>query len=149
MKKRLTITRAKKLADDWFSLYVRLYGADYSGMVSCVTCGARKHFQNIDAGHFMSRSHIATRWHKQNVNPQCSMACNKFGGGKQYEHGLYIDKRYGKGTADKLLALAHTTVKWGVFDLIEIAVKYRTLARVEAYKRGIDISNYESRNNIP
>ncbi len=136
--KKSTISSAKKLADKWFSKYVRLYAADYRGMCKCVTCGAKKHWLNIDAGHFVSRGAMATRYHEQNVNCQDS-ACNNWGAGRQYEHGKYIDSRYGKGTADKLVALGHTTVKFSVLDLLEIAKKYRELAFIEAEKRGIDL----------
>ncbi len=133
-----TLSKAKALADKWFSLYVRLYAADYSGMCKCVTCGTKKHFKEIHAGHFVSRAAMAARFHEQNVNCQ-DPACNTYGAGRQYEHGKYIDSRYGKGTADKLMAIGHTTVKLDCIDLLMIAKKYRNLALIEAEKRGIDL----------
>lgn len=135
---KTTLSKAISLADKWFSLYVRLYGADYRGMVACVTCPTKKHFRDIDNGHYQGRNHKATRWHEQNGNPQCSQ-CNKWGQGEQVKHARYIDNRYGKGTAEKLEVLAHTTVKLNVWDVLAIAKKYRELALIEAEKRGIDL----------
>ncbi len=136
--KPTTLSKAVALADKYFSQYVRLYSADYSGMVKCVTCGAKKHWKNIDAGHFMSRIHKNTRWEEKNCSPQDS-ACNKWGAGKQYEHGKYLDGYWGEGTADEMMAMSKMTVKLDVFDVLEIAKKYRYLALIEAEKRGIDL----------
>lgn len=136
--KRPTIANVKKLADDWFSLFVRLRGADYSGFVKCVTCGAKKHFRNIDAGHFQPRGNMATRFDERNVNPQ-DFLCNKVRQGEQVKHARYIDGRHGAGVSLELEVLAKSTRKMGLMDFVEIAIKYRRLAIIEAEKRGIQI----------
>jgi hypothetical protein len=56
----------------------------------------------MDAGHFISRRFEATLFDERNVNLQC-IKCNRFENGNQYEHGLRIDKKYGPGTAEKIL----------------------------------------------
>ncbi len=87
-----TLKRGKKdMKDDrlwkWFSLYIRLRDADNKGIITCITCGA-KHFwkgtNQVNAGHFMSRKHNATKYDEMNVHGQC-VACNKYGYGKGFE----------------------------------------------------------------
>ena len=94
--KRLT-ARLDKL----FSEYVRRRDADRNGMVHCVTCEKLLHWKEGDCGHFVSRDRKATRWMGTNANFQCPY-CNRFRAGEQHKHGEYIDKRYGKGTAQQL-----------------------------------------------
>jgi hypothetical protein len=108
---------AKKKADRAFSLYIRQRDKGKP----CITCGE---YKEHDAGHFITRNHEATRYHEQNVHGQC-LACNRFQGGKQYEHGLAINRRYGKGTAQKLLELSKTLCKRTKQDYEDIAQTYK------------------------
>jgi hypothetical protein len=149
VKQRPTISKAKKLADTWFSLYIRIRQTDYQGYGKCITCGARKHWKLADCGHFQSRAHMATRYHDFNSHIQCKPCNGPRGGGEQYKHGIYIDRTYGKGSANRLELLARTINKLNVWDLLDIAKKYKLLALEEAEKRGIDLSEYESKNKIP
>lgn len=87
--------------DRIFSVYIRLRDADKNGMCRCITCGNTLHWMESDAGHFIPRDRKATRWEEKNVNAQCPR-CNRFRSGEQYEHGLAIDRKYGKGTAEIL-----------------------------------------------
>jgi len=86
--------------DKWFSLYIRRRDTSIGG--ACCTCGKHITFEESDCGHFISRDYIATRWDERNAHAQCRK-CNRFQSGKQYEHGLHVDKIHGKGTADILL----------------------------------------------
>jgi hypothetical protein len=48
--------------DKVFSMFIRTRLAKEE-QVQCVTCGTvRKHYKEVDAGHFVSRRHYATRW---------------------------------------------------------------------------------------
>jgi hypothetical protein len=99
----------KKL-DRVFSEYVRLKNADHAGNCKCITCEKTFHYKNIDAGHFVSRRHIATRFDEMNVFPQCKY-CNRFLNGLQYEYGKAIDNMFGDGTADELIQKSKTAEK--------------------------------------
>ena len=44
------------------------------------------------------------------------VTCNSFDQGRQFEYGLYLDKRYGEGTAEKLSILSKVSCKRGWFD---------------------------------
>lgn len=91
-----------KKADKYFSEYIRLRDSDQNCNAICITCRKVAHISEMDAGHFIDRSHKATRYDEQNVNAQCR-TCNRFQSGRQYEHGIQIDLKYGAGTANDLL----------------------------------------------
>ena len=103
--------------DKVFSEYIRRRYAK-NGIAECVTCGKKDHWKKLQAGHFMSRKHYATRWDEDNVEVQCS-ACNVFRYGEQYLFAKYL----GTEKADMLLAKSRETVKfpdWEIQEMIEI-----------------------------
>ena len=59
-----------------------------------------------------------------NCQVQCSR-CNVFNYGEQYKFGLYLDKKYGSGSAEKLLFLSKKTVKLSNVDIEEIIERYK------------------------
>ena len=124
VSKKSSLTRAKNLADKYFSLYVRQRDADENGMVKCCTCGKRGHWKDFDCGHFMSRRYEATRFEEKNTGVQCT-GCNIFSQGKQFEFGKYLDGRYGDGTAEKMLLMSKMTVKRGELGLRWIIEEYK------------------------
>ena len=65
--------------DDAYSKYVRLSNADECGYCTCISCGARRPWKELDAGHYVGRAVFALRWDDRNVWPQCKQ-CNKWGG---------------------------------------------------------------------
>ncbi len=106
--------------DKVFSEYIRRRYAK-NGIAECVTCGKKDHWKNLQAGHFMSRKHYATRWDEENVEVQC-MACNVYRYGEQY----LFAKHLGQEKADELLAKSRTMVKlkdWELEEMIEIYKK--------------------------
>ena len=109
--------------DKFFSLYIRQRNA-VDGFVKCVTCGIRKHWKEVDAGHFCSRRHYSTRWNTLNVFEQCKK-CNGFGGGENYIMGKYIDKTFGVGTADEMIAKSRQIQKFSNTDLEEMIEEYK------------------------
>lgn len=106
--------------DKVFSEYIRRRYTK-NGIAECVTCGKKDHWKNLQAGHFMSRKHYATRWDEENVEVQC-MACNVYRYGEQY----LFAKHLGQEKADELLAKSRTMVKlkdWELEEMIEIYKK--------------------------
>jgi len=110
-RKNATLKSTKKRADEALSKFIR--NRDTPGL--CITCNQAITFDNSDAGHFISRNHEAVRYDKQNVHAQCRK-CNRFNSGNQYEHGQAIDKKYGEGTAEKLLIKSKMYCKRKIFD---------------------------------
>lgn len=117
-------SQAVKRLDGWFSKYIRLRDADSSGYVRCITCGTRKLWKEVDAGHFQTRAKYSTRWDERNVNAQCK-GCNMVNGGQQYVHGLAIDKKFGEGTADELVILSNQIAKLSTREILDLAEEYK------------------------
>lgn len=57
---------------------VRLKAADDDGYCVCITCGARKHWKEMQGGHFIERGKKATKIEEANIHPQCPQ-CNQWG----------------------------------------------------------------------
>lgn len=110
---------AKARADKYFSLYIRQRDA-VNGICTCVTCHVRGHWKTFDCGHFISRRYEATRYDEKNAAAQSQFA-NRFNQGMQFQFGLAIDKRWGKGTAEKLLLKSKMTCKRTRYDYDHIA----------------------------
>ena len=129
MAKKPTVSKLKKKLDSIFSKWVRysnVFGYDINGepVCKCVTCRAVKPVKNMQAGHFMSRRYNSTRFHEKNVHPQC-MGCNMYDQGRQYDHGKYIDKKYGEGTAEELRELSNEIKQFKAFELEELIEIYK------------------------
>jgi Zn ribbon nucleic-acid-binding protein len=120
MAKKQSVAKLRKELDKVFSQYVRLKNANDNGMVECFTCGVQKHWKEIQAGHFMSRKHSATRWHEDNVKPQC-VKCNMFGQGEQYIFGQNL----GEDIAQQMQQLSRQTYKSNITDLREQISEYK------------------------
>ena len=60
----------KKL-DRVFALYIRLRDVMPNGYVRCISCGNIKAFEDVDCGHYHSRTHMGTRFDEQNCNAEC------------------------------------------------------------------------------
>tara|TARA_Y100001972_G_C7592101_1_gene296828 strand:- start:80 stop:457 length:378 start_codon:yes stop_codon:yes gene_type:complete len=112
-------TLIKKL-DKVFSQYIRLKDADHAGYVNCFTCGVTKNWREVDAGHFQSRGKYATRWHEDNVKPQCKR-CNGFRGGEQYQFALKL----GTDLADQLVVLSNQPARFTNDELLEKIKNYQ------------------------
>ena len=119
-----TISKLKKKLDSLFSQYIRIRNADHLGRVKCFTCGVEKHWKEQQAGHFQSRSHHSTRWDEVNVQVQC-VKCNMFRQGEQYKFGMYLDQRFGEGTAEELEIRSKTIVKLNRVDYEEAIESYK------------------------
>ena len=112
MAKKKTASKLRKEVDKWFSLWVRISNSDEYGMCTCITCGTRKHWKEIQAGHFMSRRHMATRWHEDNVKPQC-VKCNMYSQGEQFKFAQAL----GLKLANKMQKISVTSVKYTANEL--------------------------------
>ena len=112
--------------DAVFSEYIRRRYAK-NDIAQCVTCGKKDHWKNLQAGHFISRKHYATRWNEENVQVQC-VACNVYRYGEQYLFGVYL----GEEKSQELLQLSREVVKFSNIDF-EIKINY--------FKRKIDELN--------
>lgn len=102
--------------------------ADHQGRSECFTCGIRKPWKELDAGHFQTRAKYATRWDPMNVRPQCKR-CNMTNGGHQFEFALRLDQEHGSGTAEAVLLRSNQTRKFSSLELQEMEAHYREQLR--------------------
>ena len=119
---RKSIPWLKKELDRVFSIFIRTRDSNEYGIGRCVTCGYPSLWQKLDAGHYVPRQDLATRWDERNVHPQCKK-CNGFRGGEPEKMAAYIDETYGAGAAEQL-----RTKATGKFKLdrqwLEMKIKY-------------------------
>jgi hypothetical protein len=113
-----------KVLDREFSLFVRLSGADKSGLVKCVTCGSIHYWSKITLGHYISRSHHSVRWNLHNVGPQC-VRCNSYHGGEQYKMRAHLIRLYGEKAIKKLEEWADMTRTETADSLRMQVIEYR------------------------
>ena len=67
-----------KEADTVISTYVRMSAANKEGIAKCFTCSEEKRWQEMDAGHYVSRGCMFLRFDVlRNIRCQCQ-TCNRF-----------------------------------------------------------------------
>jgi hypothetical protein len=102
-----------EVLNKFFSRYIRLRDSikttGTKEFCICVTCGKRRTFEQIAAGHCFGRSKAGTKYEESNVNAQC-WPCNgdRKTHGRQYAHEMYIKMTYGE---DELLRLRYLSQK--------------------------------------
>jgi len=114
--------------DKWFSVFIRLRDSDANGQTICITCQKVTQFDRVDAGHFMTRNNISTRFNEKNVHGQCRN-CNSFKGGESIAHGIRIVERYGQSELDLLVFKSKSMMKLMPFEVKEMSKEYRIKAR--------------------
>ncbi len=140
----------EKTVDKWFSKFIRLRDIlrNHDDFVFgiCCTCKQPIMIYGIDSGwnpnahcgHFIGRYFRSTRFDEQNCHLQCH-SCNTFAEGKQFEHGLFIDKNHGPGTAEKLLIKSKQLCKRNRYDFEVLVEHYKTEAKKLAKEKGIKL----------
>ena len=123
MPRKPTIKSLTNKADRLTSYFVRQLYADEHGVVSCCTCGLRKHWREVDCGHYKSRRHKSTRWALTNLGPQCK-GCNAFGKvrlsstpGEPAYFRKWLVKTWGEEEVEKIEQLATETWKPTIGEL--------------------------------
>jgi len=117
-------TLIKKL-DRIFSLYIRLRDSDKKGFCKCISCQKKFLFEDVDAGHFIGRRHLSTRYDPENVYAQCRY-CNRYLSGNQYLYSISLEK-IKKGLPKKLLKKSREILKLSNDELISLITKYKNL----------------------
>tara|TARA_R110000868_G_scaffold207972_5_gene457114 strand:+ start:1390 stop:1812 length:423 start_codon:yes stop_codon:yes gene_type:complete len=108
---------------------------DINGYVTCVSCGEKRHWKELDAGHYFSRCDKSVKLMEENIHPQCK-GCNI-----KMSHGdtkvvsayrRYMVEMYGEDFLEYLEKLAWTPKK---FDRAEIEALTKDLkAQIKEYE---------------
>lgn len=115
-------TLTKKL-DILFSKFIRQ--RDSKGeYFKCCSCGQLKPIEKADAGHFINRRWMATRWREDNVHAQCS-SCNRFDEGNAVGYTLFMLDKYGKDHVDYLNSIKNAGYKYTDFELKLLIDEYK------------------------
>lgn len=114
--KQKTIGQLKKKLDKAFSLYIRQKYADEFGMVKCYTCPSKKHWKEMQCGHFVSRRYHSLRFDERNCRPQCP-GCNLFNQGAADEFALALTREYGPQILEELNREKRAIKKWTRLEL--------------------------------
>lgn len=85
----------KDLADNVFSVYIRLKNADKNGRCKCITCGKVLHWREIQNWHYRSRLCNKYRFDERNCHPQCKH-CNVMLNGNYRNYHIYMVDTYGE-----------------------------------------------------
>ena len=90
----------------------------------CISCGQIKPFEQMDAGHFVGRTHKATRWDELNVNGECR-ACNRMSADHIIYYQRNLEAKIGRDKLDMLLARGRQTKKWSAWELEQLNEYYK------------------------
>ncbi len=116
-KKAVSITVLKSKLWKIISEYIRRKDADNEGNVSCVTCWMRKHWKEMQAGHFVpSWSSSYLRYVEDNIHPQC-YHCNINLGSNPIEYRIYMVNRYGEKFVEQMIACRNEPTSLKSYDL--------------------------------
>ena len=123
--KRSTPSVVRKL-DEIFSKYIRLRDSKAFGFQAfrCISCGQIKPFEQMDCGHFVGRTHLATRWDEDNCNGECR-ACNRMSADHIIYYQRNLERKIGAEKVDLLLARGRQVKKWSAWELEQL-IKYYT-----------------------
>lgn len=127
--KKPSVAKLHKKLWPIFSQYIRL-NESTNGWGRCFTCGIKKPWKELQAGHFVSRRFKATLYEEMNVNSQC-MACNCFLHGNLLIYRRKMDELYGDNNVEALERRAHQVKKWTVPELEAMIAEYK--AKVETF----------------
>lgn len=124
--KKPSVSALVKKLDRVFSEYIRLRDSrpfSYK-MFRCISCGEIKPYDQADAGHFISRTHMSTRFDENNVHAECRF-CNRFKADHMigYQHNLIV--KLGEQRYHLLLARGKETKKWSPWEL-ELLIRHYT-----------------------
>lgn len=114
-KKPKSVSKLTKDLDTVFSRFVRMSRMDSEGIVQCYTCDFKAHYKKIHAGHYISRWYKSTRWHENNVRPQCFM-CNIYKKGNNVVYRVNLIKEIGVEAVEEMEKDTIVTWKMGKLD---------------------------------
>ena len=98
------------------SEYVRLKGADQFGFNTCYTCGAKKHYKELHAGHY---KHDKLDFDERNLKPQC-VKCNKYYSGRLDVYCEKLTREYGIDWVNQLVVDAWAYKGYSIEEMLEI-----------------------------
>lgn len=112
-----------KNLDVVFSKFIRLRDSN-DGWFKCCSCGQLKPYEQADAGHFINRRWMATRFREDNVHAQCR-SCNRFDEGNAVGYTMFMIDKFGKPHVEYLQAMKNGGYKYTTFELSLLIDEYK------------------------
>jgi len=134
-KKQKTVAKLREEAAVLLQKLVRMKAADENGLASCVTCGKRQHYKEMDGGHFISRKWTATKLVEENIHPQCK-GCNQYASGRHDDYSLYMVDTYGIEMVRALNDKKRELCKQNRIELEDIKVELKLRIAEQAVRLG-------------
>lgn len=134
-KKLKTVAKLREEAAVLLQKLVRMKAADENGLASCVTCGKRQHYKEMDGGHFISRKWTATKLVEENVHPQCK-GCNQYASGRHDDYSLFMVDTYGIEMVRELNDKKRELCKQNRIELEDIKVELKVRIAEQAVRLG-------------
>ena len=134
-KKLKTVAKLREEAAVLLQKLVRMKAADENGLASCVTCGKRQHYKEMDGGHFISRKWTATKLVEENIHPQCK-GCNQYASGRHDDYSLYMVDTYGIEMVRELNDKKRELCKQNRIELEDIKVELKVRIAEQAVRLG-------------
>jgi hypothetical protein len=131
--------KAIKLADDWFSRYIRFkHSFDRNGTLfcECYTCFKHYPMMAMDNGHWQKRENITTRFHPDNARPQCT-ECNQHKKGEYSKFEMNLISEIGTEKTEQLKYLATRQGENTTEYCKLMADKYRMMCKELFKDRGV------------
>jgi hypothetical protein len=120
-EKRENNTRLLKAKlDKVFSIWIRIRD---NGV--CFSCGDKKHWQEQQNGHYVSRSKMSTRYDEQNCHCQC-LPCNVFKKGNYPAYSEALINKYGVAIISILNKKGQEIKQWTANEL-KFLITYYTI----------------------
>lgn len=109
--------------DALVSQYVRRSAADHAGYVQCYTCPIALPWQQMQAGHYLSRKIMYLRFDiERNIRPQCEKCnCNNHGMQPEFGRQLELEK---PGITQILLEDSRPSFKWSRQELNQLVAQF-------------------------
>lgn len=82
----------------------------------------------MQAGHYVSRTHMSLFLDEINVNCQC-VGCNMFKHGNLDEYAIALKKKYGDDILEWLHGRKQEIKKYSIPELVELTAKYKCLSK--------------------
>ena len=109
--------------DSIFSQYIRKRDCP-NDVGRCISCGSIITPSTCDAGHYIPRTHLSTRFDERNVNAQC-YECNRLKNGNIKGYKIGLIEKYGELVIDELTRLKNQTRKYSKSELQDLINKYK------------------------
>ena len=119
MARKRTSKSIKNACDKLLRLIVIKRDADANGYAVCCSCGKIAHYTDMDAGHWINRGCMKTRYELKNVHLQCRH-CNRYREGNGPGYSMFMLNKYGTEVMDDLIELSKMICQRKQKDWLEV-----------------------------